>query len=183
MKKSSALAYVGHNANNDRVKHDFYATPTYATEILLKKEKFIGDIWECACGDGAISKVLINNGYDVYSSDLIDRGYGETGIDFLQSTKQVDNIVTNPPFNLATEFNLKALQAVTNKVVFLCKLSHLEGIKRSKVIFNQKKLKNIYVFSKRLNFTKDGTKANGLMSFGWFIYDVNYNGLPTIDWI
>jgi hypothetical protein len=21
------------------------------------------------------------------------------------------------------------------------------------------------------------------MAFGWFIYDVNYNGLPTIDWI
>ena len=25
--------------------------------------------------------------------------------------------------------------------------------------------------------------ASGLMAFGWFIYDVNYNGLPTIDWI
>jgi hypothetical protein len=27
------------------------------------------------------------------------------------------------------------------------------------------------------------TLAGGLMAFGWFIYDVNYNGLPTIDWI
>ena len=25
--------------------------------------------------------------------------------------------------------------------------------------------------------------AGGLMAFGWFIYDVNYNGKPTIDWI
>ena len=183
MKTSSALAYVGHNSKGDRVKNDFYATPTYATEILLKKEKFVGNIWECACGDGAISKVLINKGYEVYSSDLIDRGYGNTPEDFLKSDKVFDNIITNPPFNLATEFNLKALQSVKNKVVFLCKLSHLEGIKRADVIFSQKKLKKIYVFSKRLNFTKDGIKANGLMSFGWFIYDVNFNGLPEVDWI
>jgi hypothetical protein len=27
------------------------------------------------------------------------------------------------------------------------------------------------------------TKASGLMAFAWFIYDVNYNGKPTIDWI
>ena len=27
------------------------------------------------------------------------------------------------------------------------------------------------------------TKAAGLMAFAWFIYDVNYNGKPTIDWI
>ena len=104
MKKSSALAYVGHNANNDREKDDFYPTPPQATQSLLDRQKFEGNIWECACGNGAMSEVLIKNGYNVYSSDLINRGYGETGIDFLQSTKQVDNIVTNPPFNLATEF-------------------------------------------------------------------------------
>ena len=26
-------------------------------------------------------------------------------------------------------------------------------------------------------------QIGGLMAFGWFIYDVNYNGKPTIDWI
>ena len=95
MKKSSALAYVGHNERGDREKDDFYPTPESATKSLLYRQKFQGNIWECACGNGAMSKVIIEQGYDVYSSDLIDRGYGEVGIDFLQSNKKVDNIVTN----------------------------------------------------------------------------------------
>ena len=185
MKKNSALAYVGHNANNDREENDFYPTPDNATQSLLDRQKFDGNIWECACGNGAMSKLMINNGYDVYSSDLINRGYGETGIDFLQSTKQVDNIVTNPPFNLATEFTTHAFTLARKKVVMLSKISYLEGIKRREQIFNKKKLEKVLIFSRRVPFKKESSNklAGGLMAFGWFIYDVNYNGLPTIDWI
>ena len=185
MKKSSALAYVGHNANNDREKDDFYPTPPQATQSLLDRQKFEGNIWECACGNGAMSEVLIKNGYNVYSSDLINRGYGETGIDFLQSTKQVDNIVTNPPFNLATEFTTHSFKLAKKKVVMLSKISYLEGIKRREKIFNQRKLEKVLIFSRRVPFKKESTNklAGGLMAFGWFIYDVNYNGLPTIDWV
>tara|TARA_Y100001937_G_C6909236_1_gene236805 strand:- start:2 stop:556 length:555 start_codon:yes stop_codon:yes gene_type:complete len=184
MKKESALAYIGHNANNDREENDFYPTPINATQSLLDRQKFDGNIWECACGDGAMSELLIKSGYDVYSSDLIDRGYGETGIDFLQSTKQVDNIVTNPPFNLATEFTTHAFTLARKKVVMLSKVSYLEGLKRRKEIFDKKKLEKVLIFSRRVPFKKKGdTIAKGLMAFGWFIYDVNYNGLPTIDWI
>ncbi len=185
MKTTSALAYVGHNANGDREKDDFYPTPINATQSLLDKQKFEGNIWECACGNGAMSKVLIDNGYDVYSSDLIDRGYGETGIDFLQSTKKVDNIVTNPPFNLATEFTTHSFTLAKKKVVMLSKISYLEGIKRREQIFNKKKLEKVLIFSRRVPFKKESTNklAGGLMAFGWFIYDVNYNGFPTIEWI
>jgi len=184
MKKNSALAYVGHNKSGDRVKDDFYATPTNATVELLKRQKFKGKIWECACGDGAMSKVLEKHNYEVYSTDLIDRGYGETGIDFLFENRKFDNIVTNPPFNLATEFTLKALELSQNKVVMLSKISYLEGIHRKKVLFDNRKLEKVLVFSRRVAFKKQGSsKANGLMAFGWFIYDINYNGLPTIDWI
>ena len=71
MKTSSALAYVGHNANGDREKDDFYPTPPNATQSLLDNQKFEGNIWECACGNGAMSKVMEESGYEVYSSDLI----------------------------------------------------------------------------------------------------------------
>jgi hypothetical protein len=181
----TALQMVGHNINLDRNKNDFYPTPPEATYALLEKEKFIGNVWECACGDGAISKVLIDKGYDTYSSDLIDRGYGETGIDFLTSTKKADNIVTNPPFNLATEFTLKAFELSKGKVIMLSKISYLEGLKRKEQIFSKNKLEKVLVFSRRVPFKKKSSNstASGLMAFGWFIYDVNYNGLPTIDWI
>ena len=182
MKKSSALAYVGHNSKNNRVKNDFYPTPPEVTQSLLDRQKFFGNIYECSCGDGAMSKVLTNNGYDVFSSDLIDRGYGETGTDFLKSDKKFDNIITNPPFNLSTEFTVKALELANNKVALLNKLSFLEGIKRRNQVFNHKKLEKVLVFTKRIGFKKDDKKG-GLMAFAWFIFDKNYNGKPEIDWI
>ncbi len=178
MKKSNALAYVGFNQKDNRVKNDFYPTPPEATQSLLERYKFNGNIWECACGDGSMSKVLKENKYDVYSSDLIDRGYGESGVDFLKTFKKFDNIVTNPPFNLSTEFTLQALQLANKNVAMLNKLSFLEGINRKNKIFIQNKLKNILVFSKRVKFG-----GNGLMAFAWFIFDKNYNGKPTLDWI
>jgi hypothetical protein len=65
----------------------------------LSVEAFEGDIWEPACGDGAISKVLETAGYRVVSTDLIDRGYGAGGHNFLKSTKPLaKNIITNPPY-------------------------------------------------------------------------------------
>ena len=37
---------------------DFFSTPRWATFALIHNEKFSGEIWECACGDGTVSKVL-----------------------------------------------------------------------------------------------------------------------------
>ena len=175
------LNIVGANTKNDRIKDDFYPTPVEAIEALLKHQKFEGQIWECACGDGAISKVLLKHGYKVYSSDLVDRGFGTVNHDFLTSKLHSDNIVTNPPFNLSLEFALKALQSAKRKVVFLHKLVFLESKKRHEQLFKLNKLEKVLIFSKRLGFKNND--RGGLMCFAWFIFDVNYNGKPTIDWI
>ena len=185
MKKEAALRYVGFNVNDDREKDDFYPTPSEATQALLDRQKFTGNILEPACGDGAMSKVLIKNGYQVISSDLFDRGYGKTGVNFLETTEIVDNIITNPPFKLATEFTVHSLKLARHKVVMLSKITYLEGIRRKKLIFDQKKLQTVLIFTKRVAFKKPGSDslAGGLMAFGWFVYDVNYSGQPTIEWI
>ncbi|SFL43618.1 hypothetical protein SAMN04488036_11513 [Shimia haliotis] len=82
-----------------RAAFEFYPTPPEAVRALLSVERFDGSIWEPACGDGAISKVLIEAGYQVVSTDLIDRGYGQGGLNFLKSTKPLaKNIITNPPY-------------------------------------------------------------------------------------
>jgi len=92
------LNIVGHNTKNDRVDYDFYPTPEIATLKLLEKESFKGDIWECACGDGAISKILKSKNYKVFSSDIVCRDYGETTMDFLKSkmgnTKKYESLVS-----------------------------------------------------------------------------------------
>ena len=71
------------NGLGQREEEDFYPTHPSITQMLLDREKLEGTIWEPACGEGDMSEVLIKEGYDVLSTDLIDRGYGEGGIDFL----------------------------------------------------------------------------------------------------
>lgn len=100
----SAHATLGarNYAQHDREENDFYATEPKALELLCDLETFSPTVWECACGQGHLSEVLKSRGYKVISSDLIDRGYGYSDVDFLQSTKQFDgDIITNPPYKFA----------------------------------------------------------------------------------
>lgn len=95
-----------------RARWEFYPTPPEATRALLSVESFDGRIWEPACGLGHISKVLEGSGYDVVSTDLIERGFGLGGVDFLQEAKpRAKHIVTNPPYGrgLGDAFVRKAL--------------------------------------------------------------------------
>jgi len=106
---SKALSIVGSSrSNGDRQEDDFYPTPSWAVKSLLNRVDFTDCdvIWECACGDGAISKTLEDSGFKVKSSDIVDRGYKKTEfIDFLNDPDCVtDAIITNPPYKYALEF-------------------------------------------------------------------------------
>src|SRR5215470_5861126 len=79
-----------------RADHDFYPTPPEAVRALLSVEQFDGPIWEPACGDGAISRVLEEQGHQVTSTDLIDRGYGEADVDFLSPAAATRVMLENP---------------------------------------------------------------------------------------
>lgn len=95
-----------------RPLHDFYPSPPEATRALLSVETLAGSVWECACGDGAIAVELEAAGYAVTGTDLIYRGYGKGGVDFLeQTTPRAVNIITNPPYGhgLADRFVRHAL--------------------------------------------------------------------------
>ena len=102
------------HSEHERQVNDYYATEPKAIKLLLNLETFSPNIWECACGEGHLSKVLESAGYQVKSSDLIDRGYGEKGINFLDPKIEIWNgdIITNPPYIFAKEFIVKALSIV-----------------------------------------------------------------------
>ena len=168
-----------------RQTDDFYVTPNIAVEKLLKVEKFENPIWECACGNGAISKILERHGYIVISSDLRtdDNIYGEKGIDFLYSKKDVKTIITNPPFKLFNEFILRALN-LAEKVVMFGRIQALEGQERFDKIYSKNPPIRIYVFSKRVSTTKEGEgKANGTICFAWFVWEKDFKGKTVIEWI
>jgi len=185
---TKAHSIVGASRNNgERVENDFYPTPTFAIEDLLKKEKFEGSIYEPACGDGAISKVLKLHYADVYSTDIIDRGYGEGIKDFLFfNDSKFDNVITNPPYNKALEFVLQAKMVANKKIAFLLKLHFLESVGRYDM-FQDKvfPLRSVHVFSKRITINKDGRKATGggMIPYAWYVWDKDYVGKPTIEWI
>ena len=69
--------------------HDLYETPEVATRALLKHEIIPTEIWEPACGLGAISEPLREAGHIVFCTDLVDRGYGYGGRDFLLGQKSL----------------------------------------------------------------------------------------------
>lgn len=168
----------------DRAENDFYPTPDYVTRDLLRLETFTGSIWEPACGNGAMSKVMINAGMEVYSSDLVDRGYGQPGINFLTEYRKVNNIITNPPYTLAEEFVYHALDWATDKVALFLKLAFLEGAGRQKM-FLSTPLSKVYVYSKRVSFLKngEGKQGSGMIAFAWFVWEHGYTGEPTVRWI
>lgn len=183
---NKSLSIVGSSRNNgNRQKEDFYPTPSYAVEELLKREKFNGNIWECACGDGAISEVLKKIGFNVISTDLINRGYGNQA-DFLRSNLIVDNIITNPPYKTALDFVLKAKQQSKNKIAMFLKTVWLESESRYNMFQDTKfPLKVMYQFSKRVTLYKDGIKMknSGMIAYAWYVWDKSYIGKPTIEWI
>jgi hypothetical protein len=186
---SSSVAYVlgiiPDKENRDR--DDFYPTPPRATNALLDVESFDGDIWEPACGDGAISRVLEERGYTVFSSDLIDRGYGIPHRDFLLDYQtKAANIITNPPFKHAEEFVMHALNRTEKKVAMLCRLAWLEGKARQKM-FQSTPIARIWVFSARVPMLRGGDKmmkgGGGMIAFAWYVWDHSHTGAPTLGWL
>lgn len=159
---NSKSIYSCHGSSNhsqdERQTEDYYATEPKATEILLENETFCPLIWEPACGEGHMSKVLEAAGYNVISTDLVYRGFGdEQPLDFLQETiEDFDgDIVTNPPYKYAKEFAEIAIETVStgHKVAMFLKLTFLEGQGR-RTFFEKYPPQTVYVFSGRVNCAK-----------------------------
>lgn len=163
---------------------DFYPTPRWATFALIDNEKFKGGIWESACGDGAMSKVLEQTGQPVESSDLYDRGFGTSGLDFLSTTRRADNIVTNPPFNSAEGFVASGVQRAKHKFALLLRLAFLEGANRASTIFAKCPPARVWVFSERITFYPSGVapKGSGTTAYAWFVWDKDAPNTTELKW-
>lgn len=142
--KKSTFVTLGasNHTDKEREKNDFYATQPEAIDKLVGaiKNMLPKKVWECACGTGCLSDRLKDFGYDVISSDLIDRGYGDVA-DFLKTTEMPNDsncIITNPPYKYATEFVKHSLELLKERglcAMFL-KTTFLEGQKRYDEIFS-----------------------------------------------
>lgn len=187
--------YVTLGASNHTYKkrqdEDFYATDPIAAELLLEVETFNKNVWECACGQKHLSRVFEDAGYNVRSSDIINRCDNEV-FDFLSegNKKWKGDIVTNPPYKYATDFIYKSLRIIEkgNKVAMFLKVQFLEGKERRK-LYEKFPPKVIYVSSSRILCAKNadfsGMKAGGggAVAYAWFVWEKGYSGSTILKWI
>ena len=183
------LAQNGISHTAIREEHDYYATDPRAIDDLLRYEVFNKNIWECACGEGNLSEALKEYGYNVFSTDLIDRGYADELHDFLKGNRKFDgDIITNPPFKYTTEFILNALDAVPmgNKVAMFLKINYLAGRRRYAEIYSKFPPQRVYVFSGRIACSKNNAPEGykkGAMDYVWMIWEKGTLVPTELRWI
>lgn len=185
----SMLGATNHS-EKDRQEYDYYATEPRAMELLLAEEQFSPVIWECTCGEGHLSKVLEQHGFEVISTDLVYRGFGDSEpLNFLKETLEdfEGDIITNPPYKYALQFVEQALNSVQpgRKVAMFLKLQFLEG-KSRKQFFIQNPPKTVYVSSSRLTCALNGEfdkSSSSAVAYAWFVWEKGFKGSPIIKWI
>jgi len=182
------LAATNHS-NKQRQEEDYYATDPTAIDDLIEKEDISDRIWEPACGQGHLSKRLEKHGKDVYSTDKINRGFGDEFFNFLNSDIEWSgDIVTNPPYKQAKQFVKKSLESVEEgqKVAFFMKLTFLEGKSRADFL-EQNPPRRVWVYSYRKTVAKDGDEEefekSSAVCYAWFVWEKGYEGRPEIGWI
>ena len=195
---NSASVFKGIGATNhadgERASMDYYATSPDAIDKLATKFDIPHKVWEPCCGEGALSQRLIELGHDVYSSDIVDRGYGDV-MDFLSleaygHRNEFDCILTNPPYKQVTECILRALELLSDGgyACFFLKTTALEGRKRYEQIYRNTPPFLVLQFVDRILCAKNGDfvqakKDGSAVSYAWFIWKKGFRGSTTIDWI
>lgn len=164
---------------------DYYPTPAWATRALLHYEKFQGVIVEPCCGDGAMSEVLRETGCRIVSTDLHDRGYGKLR-DVFSYESEVENVVTNPPFNIAGDIIQHMLPLFQRKMAFFLRTAFLEGVSRYNKIYTVHPPSRVHVFTRRVTLypaSMPEKAAGGTTSYAWFVWDKDKPTRTELNWI
>lgn len=124
-----------------RLPLDAYYTNQKLTEQLLLKYPISKNktILEPCKGKGSISNYLKQLGYVVITNDIDTNQIADTYYDAtklkLLSTLNCDVVLTNPPFNTATEILANSLE-IADEVIMLLRLSFLEPCRSRQELLN-----------------------------------------------
>ena len=194
--KKSTFTTLGasNHTDKEREENDYYATHPLAIDDLVGAlgEAIPDKVWECACGEGHLSKRLKHFGRHVVSTDKIDRGFGSVQ-DFLLADKMPEGcecIITNPPYKFATEFVEHSLDLLPEGglcAMFL-KTTFLEGQKRYERLFKNTPPQYVLQFSKRVLCAKNGDFANArkegsAVAYAWYVWRKGFKGDTIVKWI
>lgn len=169
MPKLSGTNLANSSAKNKRAVADFYPTPPEVTIALLELLKLTPtDIWEPACGDGAMSQVLESYGHTVFSSDIRVTEYTDLVSDFLETETDTDWIITNPPFSASEKFIRHAL-SVTDNVAMLMKSQYWHAKGRLN-LFAESKPTYVLPLTWRPDFLNGARGGSPTMEVAWTVW-------------
>jgi hypothetical protein len=182
-----------HVSGYERQSQDFYPTPGWVTEALLKNVKLRGPVWEPCCGDGAMAGVMEQAGHKVVATDLVDRGFGRSGVDFFECTTLPEGcraIVTNPPYGEAglpansaigmqkfVRHALDLTMRANGQLALLVRFQWMAG-KRASTLISSGPLSRVVVLTKRIQWFNMGERTTtGQHHHAWLFWDCSYGRL------
>ena len=174
---------------------DFFPTPPWATRALLEHliPNATGICWEPACGQGDMVHPLAERFGKVIASDIHDYGGGEVrdfmagpGNMFWDSDPASDWVITNPPFNCAERFALRALGVARVGVALLVRLTFLETPGRYQRLFTVHPPTEVGVFAERVVIVEGRLDPDGgtATAYAWIVWEKAHMGHGTeLRWI
>jgi len=170
---------------------DDFPTPPWASRALI--EHVIGPdnvrslhCLEPACGRGHMASVMAEYFACVSASDIAFYGYAPPR-DFLgyQQDEQFDWIITNPPFKLAEDFALLALERARVGVALLVRTVFIESVGRLERIFSRFPPTYVAQFSERVPMVKGrlDKKASTATGYAWIIWQKPLADHTRLVWI
>ena len=180
-------------AAHERKERDLYETPEWVGEALLPHlSKWRKDaVWEPAAGSGKLARVLARHFDVVYQWDISSEGLAPQGLvaDFLDFGEEPDGfeaIITNPPYELATEFCERALQLTERSggmVAMLLRTDFDHAKSRTHLFRDNPSFCKKLVLMRRIAWFVEANgkpKASPSFNHAWYIWDWKHSGPPTI---
>lgn len=160
---------------------DDFPTPPWATRALCQwledVQGFPLDEMTCrepAANCGHMVKPLKEYFGSVEASDIFDYGAGYEVRDYLFGPHQdpVDFTITNPPFRLAEQFIMRAIETSYDGCAVIVRSAFLEGIGRYNRLFKLSEPSDILQFSERVVMHKGKLSAKGstATAYCWLVW-------------
>jgi hypothetical protein len=169
-----------------RANLEWYVEEPRASDALFAVERFVGHIWDPACGQGNVLEAAIRVGYSVVGTDLKkrrDRFWFLCEANFLDWAEQPlgQNIVVNPPFyrGKGTEaFIRKALTVAIGKVAVFADINFLASAGRANGLYAEHPPHRVWVVTPRVScppgeYLAAGNKpGGGTADWCWMVWDM-----------
>lgn len=171
-----------------REENEHYVEPAWCSARLFEEEAFTGSVWDPCCGFGTIVIEALKAGKHAYGSDLVARGWDSTRtpLDFLSvEGERHDNIVCNPPFNIAGRFTQHALKIAAHKVAIVFPTARLNAAHW----LRETPLRRIWLMTPRPSMPPGHVIASGekpgggKMDFCWAVFEHGFSGAPELRWL